>query len=121
MDTNSEVTSQVTTTPTATTITTTTTTPPVILPVKSTCANDGCHNPPVPLEDRGIRYCSNDCVVNHCRYVATYCGSKYKSLAVENLGRFGDLRLIHQRFIHQQFLSYLFCCTRQPIHQFCPP
>ena len=62
-----EVTSQVTT-PTATT-TSTTTPHAVIPPVKPTCANDGCQNPAVPSEDRGISYCSNDCVVKHCRYV----------------------------------------------------
>ena len=71
MDTHSspEVTSQVTT-PTATTTTTTTTPHAVnIPPVKPTCANYGCQNPAVPSEDRGISYCSNDCVVKHCRYV----------------------------------------------------
>lgn len=79
MDTNSELTDQITTT-TATTATTTTTPPPVISAVKSTCANDGCPNPAVPSEDRGISYCSNDCVVKHCRYVASsYCGSRYLS------------------------------------------
>ena len=71
MDANSspEVTSQITTTATITTTTTTTATtpPPVITPVKPTCANDGCQNPAVPSEDRGINYCSNDCVVKHCR------------------------------------------------------
>ena len=73
MDANSspEVTSQITTAATITTTTTATTTtttpPPVISPVKPTCANDGCRNPAVPSDDRGINYCSNDCVVKHCR------------------------------------------------------
>jgi len=37
-----------------------------IAPTKPTCANDGCSNPAVPSEDRGVSYCSNDCVVKHC-------------------------------------------------------
>lgn len=31
------------------------------------CVNQDCENVAVFIEDRGPRYCSNDCVVNHCR------------------------------------------------------
>ena len=35
------------------------------------CANYDCDKLAVFLEDRGPRYCSNDCVVEHCRYNST--------------------------------------------------
>jgi len=73
MDTSTTaLTTQDTTTTTTTSINTLATSPinttPTISipPAKPTCANDGCCNPPVPSEDRGLHYCSNDCVVKHC-------------------------------------------------------
>ena len=33
------------------------------------CVNEGCSNPPVDSEDRGPLFCSNECLVLHCRYV----------------------------------------------------
>ena len=36
------------------------------------CLNEGCSNPPVDNVERGPLYCSNDCLVHHCRYV---CGN----------------------------------------------
>ena len=63
MDTSSAVVTIQDTTYTHVTNTTPTTS---ISPAKPTCANDGCSNPAVPSEDRGVSYCSNDCVVKHC-------------------------------------------------------
>jgi hypothetical protein len=35
------------------------------------CVNEGCSNPPVDSEDRGPLFCSNECLVLHCRDMFT--------------------------------------------------
>jgi len=32
------------------------------------CLCDGCNNPARTTKERGTQYCSNECIVKHCRY-----------------------------------------------------
>lgn len=42
---------------------------PVTLSPQPRCVRSGCENPPVVSKDWDSEYCSNECVVKHCRDV----------------------------------------------------
>lgn len=41
-------------------------------PVMSICVRAGCNNPAIESKEWDKEYCSNECVVTHCRCVMVY-------------------------------------------------
>lgn len=73
-------------------------------PVMSICVRAGCNNPAIESKEWDKEYCSNECVVTHCRCVGAHARLLFSPREDESVADFGRVfqRRVRGVVLHQE-------------------